>query len=63
MLFSSSVLLAGGATLLVAGLDKMAEGYGFYWIGTTLKLLLTILGLVLAVYFIETNVLLHWLGL
>lgn len=63
MLFSSGILLAGGATLAIAGLDKLAEGYGFYWLGTTLKLLLPIAALVAGVYFLETNPMLHWLGL
>jgi hypothetical protein len=63
MLFSSGVLLAGGATLVIAGLEKLAEGFGFYWLGTTLKLLIPIAGLVVGVYFLETNPILHWLGL
>jgi hypothetical protein len=63
MLFSSSVFLAAGATLFVAGIDKITEEFGFHWIGTTLKLLVPICGLLAGVYLIENNPLLHWLGL
>jgi hypothetical protein len=61
MLFSSGILLAGGATLFVAWIDKVAEGYGIEWLGTTLKLLLPIIGFSAGIYFLENNPLLRWL--
>lgn len=61
MLFTPTILLAGGATLLLAGIDKTCEEYGFHWIGTVLKIALPLIGFAAGIYFIETNPLLEWL--
>lgn len=63
MLFSPSILIAAGATIVLAALDKTFENYGFYWLGTILKVVLPIAAFAAGIYFIETNPLLHWLGL
>jgi hypothetical protein len=63
MLFEPMFLIAGGAVILVAAVDKTAETYGFYTIGTILKVVLPIAAFAAGIYFIETNPLLHWLGL
>lgn len=63
MLFSPMLLLAGGATLALAVLDKTFEEYGFYWLGTILKIAIPIAAFAAGVYFIETNALLPWIGL
>jgi hypothetical protein len=61
MLFSSGMLLAGGATIALAVLDKSLEGWGYQWLGTFLKLAIPILAFATGIYFIETNPILRWL--
>lgn len=61
MLFDGMILLAGGATVLIACLDKTLESYGFHALGTVLKLTLPVAGLIAGVYFIETNPIVWWL--
>ncbi|MCM3599415.1 hypothetical protein M3175_01625 [Robertmurraya korlensis] len=61
MLFTPTLLLAGGATIILAAIDKTCESYGFFWIGTFLKIALPLIGFAAGIYFIETNPLLEWL--
>jgi hypothetical protein len=61
MLFGPGMLLAAGATIGVALLDKLCEELGIHWLGTAIKLILPIVGFGLAIYFLETNALLMWL--
>lgn len=61
MLFDGIVLLAGGATLLIACLDKTLESFGFHMMGTILKIAIPLVGLAAGIYFIETNPLIWWL--
>lgn len=55
------ILLAGGATIIVAALDKTLDSYGYHTLGNILKILLPIAGFVAGVYFLETNALIGWL--
>jgi len=61
MMFTGTMLLAAGSTILIAAADKTAETYGFRGVGTVLRILLPLAGLVAGVYFIETNALIGWL--
>ncbi|MED3650593.1 hypothetical protein [Heyndrickxia sporothermodurans] len=61
MLFGPGIFIAGGATIVVALLDKTCEEFGIHWLGTAMRLLLPIAGFGLGVYFIETNPMLGWL--
>lgn len=61
MMFTGTMLLAAGSTILIAAADKTAETYGFHGVGTVLRILLPLAGLVAGVYFIETNALIGWL--
>jgi hypothetical protein len=61
MLFEPIFFAAGGTVLGLALLDKALESYGFHALGAILKVAVPIVGLVLAVYFLETNALLRWL--
>ncbi|MDK7669534.1 hypothetical protein [Cytobacillus oceanisediminis] len=61
MLFSSGILVAGGATLILAALDKTLESYGFGAIGTIIRIALPIAAFAAGIYFIETNDLLRYL--
>lgn len=61
MLFSPAILIAGGATIVLAALDKTFENYGFYWFGTIIKIALPIAAFTAVIYFIETNAILGWL--
>jgi hypothetical protein len=61
MLFGSGMFLAAGATIGIALIDKLCEEFGIHWLGTAIKLILPIVGFGLAIYFLETNVLLWWL--
>ncbi|MDQ0270705.1 hypothetical protein [Cytobacillus purgationiresistens] len=61
MLFTTTMLLAAGSTILVAAVDKTAETYGFHALGTVIRILLPLAGLAAGVYFIETNALIGWL--
>jgi hypothetical protein len=63
MLFESTVIIGGGSIVALAVLEKLAEDYGYSWLGGTIKLLVPIAGLAVAVYFLEFNPLLHWLRL
>lgn len=61
MLFSPMIIVAAGATMGMALLDKAFEGYGYQWIGFVLRLAVPILAFACGIYFIETNALLRWL--
>jgi hypothetical protein len=60
-MFSVGLLLSAGATVLIAVTDKVLEDTGFYWLGTALKIAIPLIGMGMAVWFLETNSLLHWL--
>lgn len=62
MLFTPSILIAGGATIVLAALDKTLEDTGFHMLGKVLRIALPIAAFAFGIYFIETNPLLHWLG-
>ena len=62
-MFSTGLLLSAGATVLVAVTDKILEDTGYYWLGTVLKIAVPLIGMGVAVWFLETNPLLHWLKL
>lgn len=61
MLFTPTLLVAGGATVALACLDKTLDSYGFHTLGTALRIVLPLAALLAGVYFIETNALLGWL--
>jgi len=61
MLFGPTVLIAGGVTIVISLLDKVAEDCGITWLSTTLKLVVPIVAMAASVYFLETNSLLRWL--
>lgn len=61
MLFTPSILLAGGATIVLACLDKTLNSYGYHTVGNVLRILLPIAGFVAGVYFLETNAIIGWL--
>lgn len=63
MLFTSTIFIGASSILAIALIDKTAEAYGFQAIGLTLKLLVPIAAMLAGVYFLETNALLHWIGL
>jgi hypothetical protein len=60
-MFSAGLLASVGITVLIAVTDKVLEDTGFYWLGTALKIAIPLIGLGLAVYFLETNSILRWL--
>lgn len=61
MLFSPMILVAGGATIALACLDKTLDSYGYHTLGNILKIAIPLAALLAGVYFIETNALLGWL--
>ena len=61
MLFSSGILVAGGATLVLAALDKTLEAYGFGALGTIIRIVLPIAAFAAGIYFIEANDLVRYL--
>lgn len=61
LLFSPSILIAGGVTIGVAALDKTLSSVGFHWLGDILQILLPIAAFAAAVYFLEFNALIGWL--
>jgi hypothetical protein len=61
MLFGSGVLIAGGSFVAVSLLEKLADDCGIFWLGTTLRILVPIAGMIASIYFLETNPLLRWL--
>jgi hypothetical protein len=60
-MFSAGLLASVGITVLVAVADKVLEDTGFYWLGTALKIIIPLIGMGFAVYFLETNSILRWL--
>jgi len=50
-MINGTVLLAGGGIVLLAGIDKTAEAYGLYWVGSVIKVLLPVAGLAAAALF------------
>lgn len=61
MLFTPTLLLAGGATILLAAVDKTLEDYGFHALGTIIKIALPIAAFAAGIWFIECNALIGWL--
>ncbi len=61
MLFSGGLLLAGGATILIACLDRTLESYGVHGLGRVLRIAIPLLAMLAGVYFLETNPILEWL--
>lgn len=61
MLFTPTILLAAGSTVLIAALDKTLEGYGFGALGKVLRIALPLAAMAAGVYFLETNEILRWL--
>jgi hypothetical protein len=61
MLFTPMMFVAAGTTVALAFVDKLAEGYGFQWLGIVLRLAIPLLAFACGIYFIETNVMLRWL--
>jgi hypothetical protein len=60
-MFSVGLLVSAGVTVVVAIADRMLEDTGFYWLGTALKIIIPLIGMGFAVYFLETNSILRWL--
>lgn len=60
MLFTPMILVAGGATLLIAGIDRTLSDLGFHGLNTFLRIALPIAAFAAGIYFIETNALLGW---
>jgi hypothetical protein len=60
-MFSAGLLLSAGATVAVAILDKALEETGIHWLSTVLRIVVPLTGMVLAVYFLQTNPLNGWL--
>lgn len=55
MLFSPMMIVAAGATIAVAALDKTLDGLGYQWLGTILRIALPIAAFAAGIYFLETN--------
>ncbi|TCJ05029.1 hypothetical protein [Cytobacillus praedii] len=61
MLFGPGILIAGGATILLACIDKTLESYGFQFLGSVLRIAIPLAAMAAGVYFIETNAMIGWL--
>lgn len=61
LLFNGAMLLAGGGVVALACLDKTAESFGWYRLGSIVKILLPIAAFAAGVYFLESNAILRWL--
>jgi hypothetical protein len=61
MLFGPGILIAGGSFIAVVVLEKTAEDFGITWLSTTMKLVVPIVAMLFAIYFLETNALVRWL--
>jgi hypothetical protein len=61
MMFTGGMLLAAGATIAVAVLDKTFEEFGVHWLGTAFKIIIPLVGMGLGIYFLETNPIVGWL--
>jgi hypothetical protein len=61
MLFGPGVIIAGGSFIAIVVLEKTAEDFGITWLSTTLRLLVPIVAILFAIFFLETNALLRWL--
>jgi hypothetical protein len=61
MLFTPGILLAAGATLAVAVVDKTLEEFGWHWLGTALKVIVPLAGMAVGIYFLENNPIVWWI--
>jgi hypothetical protein len=61
MLFGPGVLITGASFITIVVLEKTAEDFGITWLSTTLRLVVPIVAILFAVFFLETNALLRWL--
>lgn len=55
-MINGTILLAGGGIVLLAGIDKTAEAYGLYWVGSVIRVLLPVAGLAAAVIFGDSSI-------
>lgn len=60
-MFSTGILIAGGSTIAIALLDRLAEDCGIQWVSTALKIIIPLAAMVASVYFLESNAFLRWL--
>lgn len=60
-MFSTGLLISAGLTIATALLDKTLDESGYQWLGTILKIVIPLTGMILGVYFLQTNPLLRWL--
>jgi hypothetical protein len=61
MLFEPSFFIAAGGVIAVAVVERLADDFGFYWLGNVLKFVIPLAALVAGAYFIETNAIIGWL--
>jgi hypothetical protein len=55
IMFDVPFLMGAGSIVGVAVIDKLAEDYGWSWVGSVLKIVLPGLALGAAVWFLTTN--------
>lgn len=60
-MFTAGLILSAGATIALATVERVLDETGFHWFGSTLKVLIPLAGMALAVYFLDHNALLRWL--
>lgn len=60
-MFSAGLLFSAGATIAVVVIEKVLDDSGYQWLGTVLKIAIPLAGMVLGVYFLETNPIVRWL--
>ncbi|MEH6942446.1 hypothetical protein [Bacillus sp. JJ722] len=53
-------ILASGSILVSALAEKVAEEYGFNYVGTALKIVLPIVAVATGAYFLKTNAIMAW---
>lgn len=61
MMFSAGLLISAGATIALAVTDKILEESGIHWLGTAVRIIVPLIGMGLAVYFLDHNALLRWI--
>lgn len=60
-MFSTGLLVSAGATITVALVEKLLDETGYMWMGTMLRILIPLAGMLIGVYFLEHNPILRWL--
>jgi hypothetical protein len=61
IMFSTGLIISAGGVVVAAIVEKIADQTGIHWLGTATRLIIPLVGLGFAAYFLTHNPMLRWL--